>query len=350
MADASPPVGDSRQLLAFGSPLTGSIPPRQTRQPFRPVHTPKSGRQGTRLTPQFQALRDALGGERAQLAETTESPDPELVAVFDLAGSVDEFMRACAQIDGLEFLADLQEDNVAADDDFYFEDADGMAEDTVPQSLYMVMSNAQAVTELVRLFELWQQEPSVTFARGLNPLKNVFRLLRAIRRWGPADRIRETGLLDQWREDVAAIGQSGAARVEIELWYRDDASQRAAAQTSVEQLIADAGGRAVRSATIPDVQFHGVLADIPHTQVEAVLARGPEQIELLTTESVMFVSPARPMAIPTFQPSDYGLAGLSTDAAVGPPRVALLDGVPLAQHAAVRDRLIIDDPDERGLK
>ncbi len=350
MADTSPPVGDARPLLAFGAPLKRSIPPRETRPPFRPVRVPKPGRQGTRLTPQFQALRDALGGERAQLTETTGSPDPELVAVFDLAGTVDEFMRACAQIDGLEFLADLQEDKVAADDDFYFEDADGVAEDTVPQSLYMVMSNAHAVTELVRLFELWQQEPSVTFERGLNPLKNVFRLLRSIRRWGPADRIRETGLLDQWREDVASIGQLGAVRVEIELWYRNEASQRAAAQASVEQLIADAGGSAVRSATIPEIQFHGVLADIPYTQVEAVLAQGPEQIELLTTESVMFLSPARPMAIPTFEPSEYGLAGLSTAGAVGPPRVALLDGVPLAQHAAVRDRLIIDDPDERGIK
>src|SRR6266540_3485562 len=120
MADTSQPVGDVRPLLAFGTPLTGTIPPRETRPPFRPVRTPGPGRQGVRLTPQFQVLRDALAGERAQLAETTGAPDPELVAVFDLAGPVDAFVRACARIDGLEFLADLQEDNVAADDDFYF--------------------------------------------------------------------------------------------------------------------------------------------------------------------------------------------------------------------------------------
>ena len=57
--------------------------------------------------------------------------------------------------------------------------------DAVPQSLYMVMSNAEAVSSLVRLFELWQQDPSITFDTGLNPLKQVFDLLRAVRRWGP---------------------------------------------------------------------------------------------------------------------------------------------------------------------
>jgi Subtilase family len=295
-------------------------------------------------------LQDALRGERAQLAETTGSPDPELVAVFDLAGSVETFMRACARVDGLEFLADLQEDNVAADDDFYFEDPDGVSEDTVPQSLYMVMSNAQAVNELVRLFEHWQEDPTITFDTGLNPLKEVFRLLRAIRRWGPEDRIRETGLLQEWREHVALIGQMGAARVEIELWFRDDRARSAAAEANVAALIADAGGRTIRSATLPEIRYHGILADIPYTQVEAVLTRGPHEIELLTAESVMFVSPARPMSIPTLQPTEYGIAELSTVAPVGAPRVALLDGVPLAQHVALRDRLVIDDPDERGVK
>jgi len=348
VADTGAPLNESRPLLAFGEPATQNIPPRAVRAPFRRVRSPGPGRQGTRLAPQFQTLIDALSDERARLTETTTSPDPELVAVFDLAGTVDQFMRACAEIDGLEFLADLQEDQVAADDDFFYEDDDGVSDDAVPQSLYMVMSNAQAVNELVRLFGLWRQDPSIRFETGLNPLKQVFELLRGVRRWGPEDRVRETGLLEQWEEDVALIGQTNVARVEIELWFRADATQRAAAQTNVEQLIEAAGGRTIRTSTITPIQFHGVLADIPYSQVQAVLQQGPDAIDLLKTETVMFVTPARPMTIPTPQPTTHGIAGLRSDPPEGPPRVALLDGLPLANHAALQGRLVIDDPDDRA--
>ena len=117
MADTSASVGDARPLLAFGPPTAGAIPPRDGPPPFRPVKKPSPSRQGERLTPQFQVLHEALAGQRAQLADTTTASDPELVVVFDLAGTVDQFMRACAKVDGLEFLADLQEDQVDGDDD-----------------------------------------------------------------------------------------------------------------------------------------------------------------------------------------------------------------------------------------
>ena len=129
--------------------------------------------------------------------------------MFDLAGTVETFLRAAARIDGLEFLSDLQEDRVEADDAFFCETEGEPSDDAVPQSLCMVMTNAQAVGELVRRFERWQQDKSVKFARGLGPLKEVFGLLRSIRRWGPEDRVRETGLLDQWAEDVQVAGAQG---------------------------------------------------------------------------------------------------------------------------------------------
>lgn len=133
MADAGTPVGDLRPLLAFPAPATGRIPPSEGPNRFRPVKRPSAGRQGTRLTPQFDALRAALDGGHAQLAESTTAPDPELVAVFDLAGAVDGFLRAASQVEGLEFLSELQEDYVESDDDFYYEDKGERSDDGVPQ-------------------------------------------------------------------------------------------------------------------------------------------------------------------------------------------------------------------------
>ena len=301
------------------------------------------------MTPQFQALTEALGAERAQLTETTSSPDPELVAVFDVAGSVDRFLRACAQIPGLEFLADLQDDNANADEDFFYEAKDGDPSDNgVPTSLYLVMSNAQAVAELVRLFELGQADPQVTFERGLAPLKDVFGLLRSIRRWGVEDRVRETGLLEQWREDVANIGQTGTARVEIELWFRDNETDRQHAENRVVELLVAANASVIRTVVLPQIQFHGLLAEIPYDQVAAVVEHGPDHIALLSANAIMFVSPATTMALPSLQPSKNETISLGSRPAVGKPRVALLDGLPLAQHVAVQNRLVIDDPDDRG--
>ncbi|MGI8791614.1 MAG: S8 family peptidase [Acidimicrobiales bacterium] len=351
MADPGPPVGDLRPLLAFPAPATVKIPPSDQPSRFRPVKRPSATHQGTRLTPQFNELRKTLEGGRAQLAESTTASDPELVAVFDLAGAVDGFLRAATGVEGLEFLSELQEDYVESDDDFFYEDNGGERSDTdVPQSLYMIMTNTQAVTELIRLFELWQRDPKVKFATGLNPLKEVFGLLRGIRLWGPEDRVRETGLLDQWREDLEVAGAQGITRVEIELWYRRDQAARRLAESEVRTILVAAGADVIASAERPEIAYHAVLANVPMSEVEQVLADGPDAIELLKTESVMMVSGSRAMIVET---SDSVTAGPNFDEVPvpsGPPRVALLDGVPLTSHAALDRRLVVDDPDDRTAK
>lgn len=341
---------ESRSLLAFAPPSSGPIPP--ARPAFvPPPRRPSPERQGRRLAPQFAALRDALTAGRAETTDATAEPDPELVVVFDLAGTADEFMRAVARIDGLEFLAEVDEDDAEPDEDFYFE-ADGEAtDDAVPETLYMVMSNAQAVAELVRLFERWQADPSARFDQGLAPLKQAFTMLRAVRRWGPADRVRETGLLQAWAEDVAVVGGQGTTRVEIELWFRDDAERRTAAQADVMRVITAARGAVISSAVIPSIDYHAVLADLPLNQVEAVLARGPEAIELLTTEDIMFVAPARPMNVPALElAAEPPILPVSSPRDGTRPRVALLDGLPLANHGVLAGRLIVDDPDDHAAR
>ena len=345
MADPGASLSEQRPLLAFPPSQEGPIPPRDTRPPFRPVRRPSAARQGARLTPQFQLLREALEQDRAQLVDSTTVPDPELVAVFDLAGTVETFLRAAARIDGLEFLSDLQEDRVEADDDFFYETEGEPSDDAVPQSLYMVMTNAQAVGELVRLFERWQQDKSVKFARGLGPLKEVFGLLRSIRRWGPEDRVRETGLLDQWAEDVQVAGAQGVRRIEIELWHRQDETTRRVAQDEVTSIVESLGGNVVASAHLPDIAYHGILADIPISCVQQVLDDGPSAIELLTTERIMLVSPSVPMTFPASKPVDDVALGFDQTPPAGLPRIALLDGVPMANHIALAGRLVIDDPD-----
>lgn len=340
-------MSEARPLLAFGPPTSQSIPPGPPRF-ARPPRGPSLQRQGERLTPQFTALTEALGAGRLRTALATDEQDPELVVVFDLAGTVAEFHRVVAGIPGLELLAELAEDDADPDEDFAIVERDVVTQRLVPETLYTMMSNARAATELVRLFALWQANPDVTFAVGLAPLKRAFAQLRAVRRWSPVDRVRETGLLESWREDVAVVGGQGQWRVEIELWFRDDARRRTAAQARVAQLVADARGTVVKSAVIPSIRYHALLVDLPPDQIDAVLARGPDAIALLASDSIAFVAPAQPMGLPGLELAEQPPPAHAATPQESRPRVALLDGLPLANHTTLAGRLLLDDPDDHA--
>lgn len=345
MEEPGRPVSDPRTPLAFAPPSTGPIPAGPPA--FRPQpRGPSPRRQGQRLTPQFEALQQALAAQRITTGPETEESDPDLVVVFDVAGSVDGFMRAVALVDGLSFLAEIQEEEGEADEDFFVANRDGEpSSESVPETLYLVLTNTRAVAQLVRLFALWQADPAVEFERGLAPLKEAFAHLRAVRRWGAEDRVRDTGLLQQWEEDVAVVGGQGRARVEVELWFRGEAATRQSAQSQVERLVRDAGGIVLDSAQLAGVQYHAVLAEIPYDQVQAVLDRGPDAIQLLTTDAVMFVSPHLPMSVPVGRLAQASLPPLGpAPERAAAPRIALLDGLPLANHDALTGRLIVDDP------
>lgn len=344
-------TGERRPLLAFGSPTVADRPTQKSRDMPR-LSKPNAGRQGERLTPQFSALAAAFAAERARLStETPDEVDPALVVVFDLAGSVKDFRNAIDRIEGLEFLSELIGDPSEADDDFHMTGSGaGRTDKPVQHSLYLMMSNTKAIDELLRLFNDWQTNPSASFTRGLGKFKTAFEQLSAIRRWGPEDRIRETGLREQWQETLDLIGQSVSTRmVEVELWYRRDSARRAEAEAQVEQVIGASGGRVLDHSQIAEIAYHAVLAELPIQQVHSLLANGAESIRLLTTDEVMFVSPFTPMSVAptTLEPvSEVRLPpGKRVD---GLPRVALLDGLPFQNHDALSGRLVVDDPEGLG--
>ncbi len=339
---------ESRPLLAFNAPIVVDRP-KQTPRDMPRLSNPGARRQEERLTPQFRELVNAFEAERARLAtDTSDEVDPALVVVFDLAGSVKDFRNAINRIDGLEFLSELLGNPVDPDDDFHMtEEGKGTTDATVPHSLYLVMSNARAVNELLRLFALWSQDPSMKFEHGLGKFKAAFEQLAAIRRWGPADRIRATGLWEYWKETLDIVGQSlSKVIVEVELWYRRGADERATAESHVEGVVTNSGGHVLDRAQIGDIGYHALLAELPVQQVQSVLNTGAGSIQLLTTDEVMFVSPYTPMSVaPAALDPATKVQLPSTRRVEGLPRIALLDGLPFQNHDALTGRLAIDDPD-----
>ena len=339
---------DARPLLAFDSPSVGERVKSGGRPPK--VVGPGRRRQGERLSPRFKELADAFETKRAELGEGTPiEADPSLVIVLDLAGSVEEFYKAVNKVKGLEFLAEMAGDTIDSDDDFYILDrGQERSKKSLEHSLYLVMSNAKAVDQMVSLFDRWKKDPKTKFEWGLGKFKDVFSQLVDLRRWGPEDRVRETGLIERWQETLDIVGDSqSSVRVEVELWYRNDRGQRQASEQEIRTIVADCGGRVVNRAKIEEIGYHALLAELPRQQVETVVRQGPQAIRLLMAEDVMFVSPFEPMsvkAVPSVPGSELSFPPVALED--DRPRIALLDGVPFQNHDALAGRLSIDDPDD----
>lgn len=347
MADTSAQLNqpDRRPLLAFQRQIIGSIPTGQVRgfggpsQPQRPGHR----RQGERLTPQFRELREALLADTTSLSETTGAPDPSYIIVFEVVGSIERFMKAATRIEGLNFIADYLTDKVDPDDDFHFEDEDGNVSDQkVPQVLYLVMANLRAIEQLISLFERWKQERDMKFGYGLTPLRDLFLLLHTVRRWNPQDRIRETGLIEAWKENIEVIGTQGFTKVEVELVWQNDYSAREIAQARVEQMLGS--GRILSTFVLEQIQYHAVLAEIVASDVQKLLDGRPEEVDVLCVDEVLFVADATPMSL-SIETGNKGTAPIVDDLLPsGKPKVAMIDGVPLLRHNVLVDRLEFDDP------
>ena len=144
---------DRRPFLCLGEPEVTRRTPEKPRIPPR-LAPPSRQRQSERLGPQFKQLVDAFANARLR-SETAQDVeiDPELVIVFDLAGTVQDLKRAVAQVEGFEFLTELADDDAVPDDDFHLTARGKRIDSLVGRSVNVVASNAAAVSQLVRLFD-----------------------------------------------------------------------------------------------------------------------------------------------------------------------------------------------------
>ncbi len=238
----------------------------------------------------------------------------------------------------MEWLAEIDEE-IAADEDFYRpnnEDA------TVSGRLFLVMANRAALDELLRLWAAYQADPERNFRRNFDKWRQLFRRLRTLRLWNAEDRLRDTGLLANWRFDI----ENGRQNVlfEAELWFRGSQETRQRASLEVAQAIREVGGQVAQTATHSEIGYHALLGSLPAATATRILEN--EAVRLLQLDEVMFFRPTGQSisSPPDTLPIPFAGAVGAADLPLGPPRVGLLDGLPLSNHALLAGRLIVDDP------
>lgn len=303
-------------------------------------------RQMKRLGPRLDELDSAFEAKRLRVQTSAAGLVPEDVLILETAGTVDDFFKAASRIEGLEFLAEYDEEDVPPDDDF-FVDKKGVHEEYRGR-VYLMLANQRAFKQLLNLWNIWQRGD--TFERGLTKWRDVFALLRDIRPWTANDRLEETGVLEDWRHRLE--WQHERLPCEIELWFRADEHQRDAASAHVRGSVQELGGEVVSEAVIPDIQYHALAVRLPSPAIRDLLDRDRRHsVALVQAEQIQFFRASGQMAgrltVDESSPLTQRLDGLIPEPQ-SEPAIALLDGLPLQSHQAIAGRLIIDDADDFG--
>lgn len=328
-------------LLVFPSPA--DAPKEKLPGGGGKFRKPSHSDQAQRVSGQLQRLQESLNRKAMSLQGNVHGLQPEQALVIETVGPIDNFVKAVKKIDGLEWLGELQLEGIKPE--FGFAD-EKQPEKLLKGQLFLVMSDQAALRQIRSLFEKWKTNPQITFDRGLAPLKTAFTHLHTIRPWDAEDRLRDTGLEEDWLQREAE-GQESVP-FEAELWFHDQENRRRTGEDYFREKVLEIGGDVETQCIIPEIRYHGVLGRIPIQSAREIAAR--QDVKVLKCEDVMFLRPVGQCAFPPAvenesvegsDPQEWGLGS----APQGEPVVALLDGLPLANHRLLNQRVIIDDPD-----
>lgn len=300
---------------------------------------PNRQRQVARIGPRFARLEQVVDNP-AQVVDLRADPAsiaPERAIVFEVQGSVEDFYAQAAAL-GLEYLGEYEEE-FSPSADFYDKKK---PQEEISGRIYLAMPDVRALQELLSLWKLYRDEKRMP--KGKSPWRELFDQLVDVRPWGAQDRLPPETIHD-WEEELARHPEE-PVRLEIELWFHENAARRGAAFTRIQTGIAAAGGDIVHQATVPEIRYVAVLADMPAQHIRRLIDQ--RDVSLVRDDEIMFLKPqslAQVPANPEFEGAEVAAAVAAPVHVAQEPLAALLDGLPVQNHVRLADRLLIDDPD-----
>jgi hypothetical protein len=316
---------------------------RATRSGPRPkLHGPGAGRQATRLDPTFTRLTQAFDAQRVTAEDDAAAHEPDLVLVLEIAGELNEFVKALQRVPGLEFLAEQIEDEVDPDDDFAAVDREGK-EHRYRRQVFLIASDRSAWQEMLSLWDLYKRGDQ--FPHGFAQFRHLFERLLELRQWEDRDRLELGGAAEAWERDLGDLGDE-IVHFEAELWWRADAARRAANVEDLREDIEEAGGEIIATFEHEGIAYHGVLGTAPASLLVDAARR--KEVRWLRTEGVRLFHPTGQFAAPPPEEVEEGppVERELPAAPEGEPRLALFDGLPVEGHDLLAGRIVLDDPED----
>lgn len=282
-----------------------------------------SARQKAAFSPKFNRLAEVLQRDPTGL-ELRGDPTalaPERLLVFEVRGSISIFAAAVRRIPGLEL---VDEEELSADD-----------HDELPVA-YLMVPDVRALRDLESLWRRWENGK---LARGETPWRDVFELLRDLRPWGPADRVHSTDG-DLLSQEIEGQDDDQLLALELELVFRASDAVAEVQEQEVQGAIVATGGQILSRSRIADIAYHALLVDVPVRLVREIVERSSEGISGL--EPIMHIRPqSAATSIDVGDQTDAAAVPVAQE--LGAPILALLDGVPIANHALLNQHVVVDD-------
>lgn len=247
---------------------------------------------------------------------------PERLLVFEVRGSIAPFVKAINKVRGLEL---VDEEELPED------------EDKSPVA-YLLVPDVRALRHIESLWRNWRAGREMP--DGFTPWRDVFACLRALRPWGPEDRVQPADG-DTLSEEIFGKSDDDVIPLEIELIFRPQTASGVTSEAILSQAIEAEGGRVISRARLDDIAYHAVLARLPVRAVREITARS--QASIAGLEPVMYIRPQSRVSLLDLvdnQPLETPSQGRDVGA---DPIVAVLDGVPMAGHPLLQRHLIIED-------
>ena len=324
-----------RPLLIFPKPEPVSKPKGHGGGTQMPPPTDKIG-QAERIEQQFAQIQAAFVSD--------EPGDVERVLVMETSSRIDGLQNAVNKIRGLEWLAEIDVDDIELHD--LYDQKTGKK--VKGGRFYLFSSNKQATD---RLLGLWHRRERLK--DGFGKFKEVFQYLITLRRWDIRDRLRDTGILDAWKEEYQIKkGTDSHVDFEIELHYSKDEVKRNTLLNEIWEKVETAGGSVGQSICIEDIAFHALKASLPIGSIENVIEHNWDAAKptdefppVFDSEAVRYFRPIGQQIdaegeLPE-HPSNITLEPVEDK----PPVLALLDGAPMLRHTFLNNRIVFSDPD-----
>jgi hypothetical protein len=280
------------------------------------------------------------------LQQDPEGIAPERALVFEIAGGLADFYAQVQRIPGLEFLLQENAEFLPSDDFYLVQTRRGetlRSDANIGGRLYLAMPDLQALRQILSLWDRHQQGQSLP--RGFAPWGLLFELLIDLRVWGPQDRILpET--IEYWRHRLEN-DPTAPVRFELELWFFTQAERRQQTVADVTRIVETVDGQVISQSEIAVIRYSGLLVELPAARVREMLDN--PRTGLADANGVMYIQPQSIASFPSNEETEAdGLGALNppSDVSELEPIAALLDGLPVENHALLRDRLIVDDPDD----
>lgn len=310
------------------------------------------------VTGQARRIEDQFAKMRAEILSVPAGADK--VLVLETTGKIADFQKAAASIEGMQWLAEIDDELDFDDVAELYPDADAKTQAQLEKGgkrLYLAVSNQQAGDRLIGLWKKFRDEKPLP--RGYGKWKDFFRYLTMVRHWNEDDMLRDSGLLEEW---TSAVGDNEAdeagvkeMQFEVELHFRRNQGNRARAETELRESVTAAGGKFLNDpVVIAGIGFHAVKVSLPVSAIERCLPGRKQPAEkraALSPDSIKYCRPMSAMgSVSSDDSEDLGVdvevnAPLCADENELPPAIALLDGAPFVRHVLLDDRIVFDDPD-----